>query len=69
MRSIDLANVLGLICGAIAIVYLGYQIDNQAIIVFGYFSLIIFVLLFLLNIILLIRDFKKHGIKMIPTDF
>ncbi len=68
-RSIDLANVLGLIGGALAIFYLGQSIENQTIMTFGLFALFIFVALSTLNTILLIRDFIKHGTKIIPTDF
>lgn len=69
IRGIDLANVLGLICGAIAIYYLGYELDNQKIIFFGNVTLFIFVALFLFNIFLLIRDFIKQGIRIIPRKF
>lgn len=68
-RSVDLANVLGLIFSALAIFYLGQNIDDQIVIVFGLFALFIFVALFTLNMILLIRDFIRYGGKIIPTDF
>lgn len=68
-RGIDLANILGLICGAVAIYYLGLDRDNQMILLFGTLASTIFILLFLFNIVLLIRDFVRHGMKIIPRHF
>lgn len=68
-RGIDLANILGLVCGAIAIYYLGYNIGNQKIILFGTATLVIFIVIFLFNIVLLIRDFIRYGIRIIPRQF
>lgn len=70
MRLIDLANMFGLICGAIAIIYLGIQIKNPNIRLFGIIVIILFIFLFGVFLILLIRDFIKHGWRgMIPSKF
>lgn len=65
-RGMDLANILGLITGAIAIFYLGYEIDNKNIIIFGAFALTLFGAIFLFTAFLLIRDLIQHGSKLVP---
>lgn len=70
MRLIDLATMLGLVCGAIATFHLGNQIKNKTIKLVGYIAICFFVALFLLFLVLLIRDFVRYGIDgMIPRDF
>jgi len=69
LRGKDIASVLGLVCGGLAITILGIQINNSWIFFLGGLSLVIFLLFFILNVILLIRDFIKHGTKIIPRKF
>lgn len=64
-RSKDILNSLGLICSGVAITFLGIELKNSLIMIFGEISLLSFALFFFLSFILLIRDWILHPEKMV----
>ena len=64
IRGKELVNAIGLLCGGIAIIIVGFQISNQIIQILGIISSYLFILFLLSIIIVSIRDIYFH-----PKDF
>ncbi len=66
IRSIEIANMLGLFLGAFGLYFFS---DKLIVKMLSFLALLLFGSLLILFIVLLIRDFIRHGRKIIPRQF
>ena len=60
IRGKELANMLGLLCGSVAIIVTGNQISNSWVYNLGFGATFLFIIFIVLTIILIFRDAIYH---------
>ena len=63
-RLHDVANMLGLMLGALGIFLAGLEFNNLGITLTGVFSFLLFLFLFAINLYLLINNYQKLYLSM-----